>query len=212
MGAAEPAKRSRLRLWLAGAVLAQLIAAGVLAGVSALGWLDSDRSAKSPNETGAAEFAIELPAGWVENLRWGQRLVEQVDPGLVEALVYFAGLPDAGSYDPTLSILREPLPPDAGLAEVAEAKLEEFRAQAPRANVTSSDDEVDGLPAVRVVVTDPPALASGRSFVTVQLLVVRADEAWALQCEQQTPGSEERPTGAWEACLAAVEGFRFPFR
>ena len=157
------------------------------------------------------DFAIELPAGWVENLRWGQRLVEQVDPGLVGALIYFAGLPDgAGGYDPTLAVLREPVPPDAGLAEVVEAKLAEFRAQAPLADVTRSDEAIDGLPAVRVVVTDPADLASGRSFVTVQLLVVRGAEAWALQCERQAPRPDERPAGAWEACLAAVEGFRFP--
>ena len=211
MGAAEPAKRSRLRVWLAVAVLAQLVAAGALAGVSAVGWFDD--AAPTPDPERTSEFAIDLPASWVENLRWGQRLVEQVDPGLVEALVYFAGLPNgAGGYDPTLSVLREPVPDDVGLAEVAEAKLEEFRAQAPRADVTRSEEDVDGLPAVRVVVTDPPALVSGRSFVTVQLLVVRADEAWALQCEQQTPGSAERPTGAWTACLAAVEGFRLPRR
>lgn len=203
------AKRSRFRLWLAGAVVVQLIAAGVLAGLSAVGWFEDDAPAPDPERV--AGFAIETPAGWVENLRWGRRLVEQVDPGLVEALVYFAGVPDgAGGYDPTLSVLREPVPDDAGLADVAGAKLEEFRAQAPRADVTRSDEEVDGLPAVRVVVTDPPDFASERSFVTVQLLVVSGDEAWALQCERRTPGSEERPAGAWEACLAAVEGFRFP--
>lgn len=202
---AEPAKRSRLRVWLAAALLAQLVAAGVLAGVSALGWFGDD--VPTPDPERAAEFAIDLPPGWVENLRWGQRLVEQVDPGLVDALVYFAGLPDgAGSYDPTLSVLREPLPPDAGLAEVAEAKLESFRAGAPRADVKRSDRVVDGLPAVRVVVTDPPDLF-GRSFVTVQLLVVRGEEAWALQCEQQTPAAH---SDAWDACGAAIEGFRFP--
>ena len=202
--------RSRLRVWLAVAVIAQLIAAGVLAGLSAIGWLDSDGGATTPDPDGAPGFAVDLPAGWVENLRWGQRLVEQVDPGLVDALVYFAGLPDgAGGYDPTLSVLREPVPSGVGLAEVVEAKLESLRADAPRADVTESDDRIDGLPAVRVVVTDPPALGFGLSFVTAQLLVVRGDEVWALQCERKTSGSGQRHADAWEACEAAVEGFRF---
>ena len=207
-----PAKRSRLRVWLAATVLAHLIAAGAWAGLNAVGWLDSDGGTRTPARTGgsAADFAVDLPVGWVENLRWGQRLAEQVDPDLVEALVYYAGLPDgAGGYDPTLSVLREPVPSGTGLAEVAEAKLESFRAQAPRADVNRSDDDIDGLPAVRLVVTDPPGLA-GQSYVTDQRLVLRGDEVWALQCEQKTPAPSERHADAWEACGAAVAGFRFP--
>ena len=206
---AEPAKRSRLRVWLAVAVLAQLIAAGVLAGLSAVGWFDPDDDAPAPGASGVGAFAVDLPAGWIENLRWGQRLVEQVDPGLVGALVYYAGLPDgAGGYDPTLSVLREPLPSGTGLAEVAEAKLETLRAEAPRADVTQSQGSIDGLPTVRVVVTDPPDLF-GRSFVTAQTLLIHGDEAWALQCEQRTPAPSQRHAEAWEACGAAIEGFRF---
>ena len=209
MGTGKPAKRSRLRVWLAGVVLANLIGAGVLAGLNAVGWLDADGGAV-PNR-GAADFVVELPEGWVENLRWGQRLVEQVDPDLVDALVYFAGLADeAGGYDPTLSVLREPLPSDAGLADVVEAKVEALRTEAPRSHVARSDEHIDGLPAVRVVVTDPPDLVSGGSFVTAQLLVVRGDEVWALQCERRTSGSGQHKEDAWEACAQAVERFRFP--
>ena len=194
-------------MWLAGAVLLNLIAAGVIAGLYAVGWLDSDRGVPTLDP---ADFAVDLPPGWVENLRWGQRLVEQVDPGLVEALVYYAGLPSsAGGYDPTLSVLREPVPSGAGLAEVAEAKLESLRAGAPRSVVTRSDERIDGLPAVGIVVTDPPDLASGLSFVTAQVLVVDGDAVWALQCERKIPGSDDRPADAWEACGAAVETFRF---
>ncbi len=202
--------RPRLRLWLAGAVLAHLIGGGVLAGLTAVGWFDSNGGAQTPDGAGTADFAVPLPSGWVENLRWGQRLAEQVDPSLVDALVYYAGFADgAGGYDPTLAVLREPLPSGAGLAEVAEAKVEAFRAEAPRSEVTRSDAGIDGMPAVRIVVTDPPDLASGQSFVTAQLLVVRGDEVWALQCERKASGSSQRLSDAWEACGAAIDGFRF---
>ena len=203
--------RSRLRLWLAGVVLAHLIAAGALAGLNAVGWFDSNGGAQTPDGAGTADFAVPLPSGWVENLRWGQRLVEQVDPSLVDALVYFAGLADgAGGYDPTLSVLREVLPSGASLAEVADAKVEAFRAEAPRSEVTRTDAGIDGMPAIRIVVTDPPDLASGQSFVTAQLLVVRGDEVWALQCERKASGSSQRLEDAWEACGEAIGGFRFP--
>ena len=204
------AKRSRRRVWLVGLLVAHLVALGVLAGLNAVGWLDSNGGAQTTDGASAVEFAVPLPPGWVENLRWGQRLVEQVDPDLVAALVYFAGFAGGGSgYDPTLAVLREPLPSDAGLAEVAEAKFESFRAAAQRSDVTRSEASVDGMPAVRIVVTDPPALASGQSYETAQLLVVRGDEVWALQCERQTSGSSQRHAEAWEACGEAVEGFRF---
>ena len=205
-----PAKRSRRRVWLIGLLVAHLVAAGVLAGLNAVGWLDLSGGAQSKDGASAVDFAVALPPGWVENLRWGQRLVEQVDPDLVDALVYFAGFAGGGSgYDPTLAVLREPLPPDAGLAEVAEAKFESFRAGAPRADVTRSDARVDGMPAVRIVVTDPPALVSGQRYETAQLLVVRGEEVWALQCEHKTPGPSRRHAEAWEACGEAMEGFRF---
>ena len=198
-------------MWLAGAVLANLIAAGVLAALNAVGWFDSDGGARTPGAAGAADFTVELPVGWVENLRWGQRLAEQVDPSLVDALVYYAGLADgAGGYDPTLAVLRVPLPSGEGLAEFAEAKVEAFRAEAPRSSVTRSDAGIDGLPAVSIVVTDPPERASGEGFVTAQLLVLRGEEVWVLQCERKTSGSSQRLADAWEACGAAIDGFRFP--
>ena len=171
MGAAEPAKRSRLRLWLVVAVLAQLVAAGVLAGVSAVGWFDD--AAPTPDPERTSDFEIDLPAGWVENLRWGQRLVEQVDPALIEALVYFAGLPGgAGSYDPTLSILREPLPSGAGLAEVANTSALFL---AGRADDVSGASVFAGIEGTRPVLVEIQSLTAPSALGTPRRAVVGWD-------------------------------------
>ncbi|MCH8199725.1 MAG: S8 family serine peptidase, partial [Chloroflexi bacterium] len=95
MGAAEPAKRSRLRLWLAVAVLAHLIAAGVLAsarGMATEALLEAyDWNNDAAEMADAAASGLSLsnhsygsPAGWVDNLKgdgfWGWLGDPSIDP------------------------------------------------------------------------------------------------------------------------------------
>ena len=135
--------------------------------------------------------------------------MEQVDPSVVVGLVYFAGLPHpAGAYDPTMMVPRLPLPAGEDLEAAVEGQIVALEVDAPLSDIVSSRERIDGLPAVLLVITDPPDAEFPGGFVTSQYHVARGEEVWVLQCagaSLETSGLRD----AWEACGDALEGFRF---
>ena len=203
---------------LIGVIVTWLIIAGLVAGFTdALDWLglsrgatpNAGRLAVDPTGEGTTDFEVVPPSGWVVDLRWGQRLAEQVDPSVVVGLVYFAGLPYAGGvYDPTMMVLRQPLPAGDDLEAIVEGQIAALEADAPLSDIVSSLERIDGLPAVLLLVTDPPDADFPGGFVTAQYHVARGEEVWVLQCagvSQESSGLGD----AWEACGDALERFRF---
>ena len=159
---------------------------------------------------GKVEFEVVPPPGWVVDLEAGRSLVGLVDPSAIAGLAYFAGLPDGeGGYAPTIMVFRQALLPGEDLEVIVEAEIEALGVDVPLSDVVSSAQQVDGLAAARLVITDPPDAEFPDGFVSVQYLVARGEALWVLQCAGLPPETSRRHQDEWEACGDALDAFRF---